>query len=230
MAYALDKFISLCPQEQVKGTDGLPAEINRKKVERGRTGTGGRNNLGRITIRRRGGGHKRKFLIVDYNGQIGQHAEWTIHALRYTPHSSSHKLALCVAGADLGGAPRVKLVPFIANMQIGSAVKFVQLGELRVGEICSNVEFLPRRLSTCRPCLTTYREPATCNAAYAARAAGSFCKIVSKKDGADGPQVLVLLPSKKVIELSPLCSVMPGRVGNSAHRINYFIGKAGRNR
>jgi ribosomal protein L2 len=45
------------------------------KLSFGKRGTGGRNNTGRITVRHRGGGHKRRILIVDYTGHVGLYAD-----------------------------------------------------------------------------------------------------------------------------------------------------------
>lgn len=45
-----------------------------KHLSRGKRGTGGRNNFGRITIRRRGGGHKRRMYVIDTNGTVGLHS------------------------------------------------------------------------------------------------------------------------------------------------------------
>lgn len=71
MNKALQTFISLCPDVE-SPTSGTKAV---SYASRGRCGSGGRNNLGKITIRRRGGGHKRRFLTVDFSGEVGKHSK-----------------------------------------------------------------------------------------------------------------------------------------------------------
>lgn len=50
-------------------------DLSLKRLSKGKTAKGGRNNLGRITIRRRGGGHKRRMYLIDYKGNVGQLTE-----------------------------------------------------------------------------------------------------------------------------------------------------------
>ncbi len=177
--------------------------LNIKHLSRGKRGTGGRNNFGRITIRRRGGGHKRRLLNIDYNGSVGLHSTWKIKDFIYNPNSSSHKLALCQSE---GG--RLKLLPYLDNMTIGTNAPINEkIGDLRVGTTCCNIELKPG------------------NGGKLVRAAGVYGTIIKK----DGDLVQIKLPSGKLIDISKECKVLRGRIGNEEHR-NRKIGKAGRNR
>lgn len=174
-----------------------------KLLSRGKRASGGRNNLGRITIRRRGGGHKRRIYTIDNNGSIGIHSTWKIIDLIYNPNSSSHKLALC---QSTGG--RLKLLPYLENMIPGSlAPSSEKIGDLRVGTRCCNIEIVAGQ------------------GGKLGRAAGVSGTIIKK----EGDLIQIKLPSGKLIEISKECKVFRGRIGNEDHR-NRKIGKAGRNR
>lgn len=191
------KFKSL-----LNNTTPLPSQ-NIKSLSKGKPGKGGRNNFGRITIRRRGGGHKRNMFLIDYNNNIGSFSSWNIIKLIYNPNSSSHKLALC---RSEGG--RLKLIPYIDNMVIGSpAPSYLPIGELRVGSICCNIELKEGKGS------------------QFIRSAGVFGTIIKK----DSLSVQIKLPSGALKEVKKECRVYKGKVGNEEHR-NRIIGKAGRNR
>ncbi len=179
----------------------LPS-LNFKQLSRGKRGTGGRNNFGRITIRRRGGGHKRRMYKVDYNGSIGKFTTWKIKEFIYNPNSSSHKLALCQSE---GG--RLKLLPYVDNMTLFSSPSYENIGDLRVGTICNNIERKPGK------------------GGKLVRAAGVSATIIKK----EGDLVQIKLPSGKIIEVLKECKVLRGRIGNEEHR-NRNLGKAGRNR
>lgn len=180
----------------------LPS-LNFKQLSLGKISTGGRNNFGRITIRRRGGGHKRRMYKIDYNGTVGQFSNWVIKDIIYNPNSSSHKLALCQSE---GG--RLKLLPYLNNMSISSpAPSFENIGDLRIGTICCNLEIKPGK-----------------GAKYI-RAAGVSGTIIKK----EGDLVYITLPSGKLLEVSKECKVWRGKIGNEEHR-NRILGKAGRNR
>lgn len=191
-------FLSLLYNSQ----SSLP-DLKIKQLRKGKIGTGGRNNFGRITIRRRGGGHKRKIYLIDFKGSTGPFSTWTIIDFIYNPNSSSKKLALC---KSQGG--RLKLLPYLDNMTIGSiAPSYETIGDLRVGSTCCNVEITPG------------------NGGQYVRSAGVEATIIKK----DLDSVLIKLPSGKLLEIPKECKVLRGRIGNLDHR-NIQIGKAGRNR
>lgn len=176
-----------------------------KKLSFGKRGTGGRNNLGRITVRHRGGGHKRRIYTVDYKGLVGQHTSWTIEKFIYNPNASAHKLALC---RSEGESPRYKYLPYIEGMTLNTpAPTYEKIGDIRVGTQICNLE------------LTTGK------GSQLLRAAGVSGTILKK----EGDFVMVKLPSGDIIQVNKENKVIRGRIGNEDHR-NRKIGKAGRNR
>lgn len=174
-----------------------------KKLSIGKRASGGRNNLGRITVRHRGGGHKRRIYYIDYKGAIGAYSNWTIEKFIYNPNASSHQLALCKSPLS-----RYKLLPYIDTMTLNSfAPQFQNIGDIRVGSHVCHIELTPGKGS------------------QLLRSAGVAGTIVKK----EGDKVVVKLASGELKEIHKDNKVLRGRVGNEDHR-NRIIGKAGRNR
>ncbi len=192
------------------------AEVSKKKPERQLTAykhsKKGRNCYGRITSRRRGGGHKRAYRIIDFRrDKIDIPAK--VQAIEYDPNRSSH-LAL-LAYAD--GEKRYILAP--RGVKAGDSL-------LSVNE---RVEFSPgysMPLAVIPPATKIHAiELHPGRGAQIARSAGQSAQLVS----VDGDRATVKLPSGEIRFLNSRCRATIGEVGNHEHQ-GQSLGKAGRNR
>jgi large subunit ribosomal protein L2 len=173
--------------------------------------TGGRNSYGRVTSRFRGGGHKRRFRIVDFRrDKAGVPAR--VAALEYDPNRSA-RLAL-LHYAD--GEKRYILAPL--GLEVGQSVISARSADIRTGNclplraipagtVIHNVEHRPGR------------------GAQFARSAGGRAQLMAK----EGDWGHVRLPSGEIRSIHLDCRATIGQVGNPDH-INVQIGKAGRTR
>ena len=171
---------------------------------------GGRNNRGRITVRHRGGGHKRRYRIVDFKrDKIGTA---TVMSIEYDPNRTS-RIALVrfedgvkryiVAPNGLVVGDRVESgddVP-VAN---GNSRK---LGTLPTGTQVHNIEVTPGK------------------GGQMAKSAGAVAQVMAHESG----YTLIRLPSGEMRRLLSECSATVGQVSNLDHK-NEKLGKAGRNR
>ena len=173
--------------------------------------SGGRNNLGRVTSRHRGGGHKRMYRIVDFKRE--RHGvEAKVTAIEYDPNRSA-RLAL-VQYTD--GEKRYILAPdglkVGQKLASGSGVE-VQVGnslplaEIPVGTFIHNVEIKPGK------------------GGQMGRSAGNSLQLMAK----EGDSATLKLPSGEVRKVPVICFATIGVVGNLDHE-NISLGKAGRSR
>lgn len=170
----------------------------------------GRNSYGRITVRHRGGGNRRKYRIIDFKRD--KEGVATVLTLEYDPNRSSH-IAL-VEYED--GEKRYILAPVglavgdkiesgaEADIKVGNAL---QLKDIPTGTVVHNVELYPGR------------------GGQLARAAGNSAQLMAKENGL----ALLRLPSGELRNVSADCKATVGQVGNTDHE-NVKIGKAGRTR
>lgn len=173
----------------------------------------GRNVYGRITSRRRGGGHKRLYRIIDFKrDKIGIPAK--VAHIEYDPNRSANIALLNYAD----GEKRYIIAP--NKVVVGQTL--VSLGEapeeFRVGDA------LPLKLippATRVHCV----EMIPGQGAKIARGAGAGAQLVN----IDGDKAVVKLPSGEIRYVNALCRATIGEVGNLAHQ-NQSLGKAGRNR
>ncbi len=171
----------------------------------------GRNNTGRITVRHRGGGNRRKYRVIDFKrNKHGMPA--TVLTLEYDPNRSAH-IAL-VQYED--GEKRYILAPHLlkvgdvimsgaeADIKPGNALP---LSNIPVGTFIHNVELYPGK------------------GAQLARSAGIQAQLMAK----EGAHALIRLPSSELRKVPVNCMATIGQVGNIEHE-NVSIGKAGRTR
>ena len=192
-------------------------EITKSKPERKLTvalrKTGGRNHHGRITSRRRGGGHKRRYRLIDFKRNkydvIG-----VVIAIEYDPNRSS-RIAL-VEYQD--GEKRYIIAPdgikinqkIISSMdknidfEIGNTMKMKFIPD---GMLIHNIELKPGK------------------GAQMARSAGCYARIMAKDDS----MITLKLPSGEMRMVFEECAATIGVVGNKKHE-NTTIGKAGKSR
>ncbi len=172
---------------------------------------GGRNHHGHITMRRRGGGHKRRYRRVDFKRD--KHGiEGRVAHIEYDPNRSAN-IAL-VHYAD--GEKRYILHP--KGLSVGDVVMAGREADVRIGST------LPLELV---PLGTTVHnvELKPGKGGQMARSAGSGVQVVAK----EGDFVTLRLPSTEVRRVRKECSATIGEVGNSDHELT-VLGKAGANR
>lgn len=171
----------------------------------------GRNNQGQVTMRRRGGGHKRMYRRIDYRrDKIGIPGK--VSAIEYDPNRTS-RIAL-VTYVD--GEKRYIIAP--NGLQVGQTVfsgseaefevgNCLPLGKIPLGTVVHNIELTPGK------------------GGQLVRAAGGGCQLLAK----EGEFVVLRLPSGEMRRLHTDCRATIGAVGNEDH-INVSLGKAGRTR
>jgi large subunit ribosomal protein L2 len=172
---------------------------------------GGRNHHGHVTMRRRGGGHKRRYRRIDFK-RDKHGVRGTVAHIEYDPNRSAH-IAL-VHYAD--GEKRYILHP--KGLSVGDVVMSGPEADVRIGST------LPLELV---PLGTTVHnvELKPGKGGQMARSAGSGVQVVAK----EGDFVTLRLPSTEVRRVRKECSATIGEVGNSDHELT-VLGKAGANR
>jgi large subunit ribosomal protein L2 len=190
-------------------------EITKKKPEKSLTVTlkksGGRNNQGRITVRHRGGGHKRKLRIIDFKrDKYGVPA--TVVAIEYDPNRSA-RIAL-LQYED--GEKRYILSP--AGLKVGDRLESGPNADIRVGNA------LPMRNIPTGTVIHNV-ELTKGKGGQIVRSAGAAAQLVAK----EGDYSLLRLPSGEMRRVRLDCIATIGQVGNVEHN-QISLGKAGRSR
>jgi large subunit ribosomal protein L2 len=175
--------------------------------------TGGRNNAGRITSRHIGGGHKRKYRIIDFRRDKLE-IEGKVAAIEYDPNRSAN-IAL-IYYAD--GEKRYILAPL--GVKVGQTVVASKKGDAEISEGNS----LPLKLIPLGTFVHNV-EMKRGKGGQMARSAGSYAQVVAK----EGDYGHLRLPSGEVKLVHLLCTATIGQVGNIEHE-NITWGKAGRSR
>jgi large subunit ribosomal protein L2 len=190
-------------------------EVTKKEPEKSLlepiTKKGGRNNMGRITTRHQGGGHKRRYRVVDFKRRKdGVPAK--VAAIEYDPNRSARIALLHYAD----GAKAYILAP--ARLRVGATVQSglgadikpgnaLELAQIPTGTVVHNVELKPGQ------------------GGKMARSAGSGIQLVAKDEG----YAVLRLPSGEMRRVLVTCRATIGQVGNPDHE-NQSGGKAGRSR
>ena len=171
----------------------------------------GRNSYGRITVRHRGGGNRRKYRIIDFKRNKFD-VTGTVMTLEYDPNRSAFIALVQYEDGDKAYiiAPEGlkvgdKVVSGVdADIKVGNALP---LSSIPTGTFIHNVELYPGR------------------GAQFARAAGNMAQLMAKEDG----MALLRLPSGELRKVPAACMATIGQVGNTDHE-NVKIGSAGRKR
>lgn len=173
--------------------------------------TGGRNNYGRITSRHIGGGHKRKYRIIDFKrNKIDIDAE--VIAIEYDPNRSANIALLSYKD----GEKRYILSP--DGITVGDTIVAGDTVDIQPGN-CLPLVNIP--LGT----IIHNIEMKIGKGAQMVRSAGTAAQLMAKEGG----YVLVRLPSGEVRKFNNNCRACIGQVGNREHE-SQKLGKAGRNR
>jgi len=173
--------------------------------------SGGRNNLGRITVRHIGGGHKRRYRVIDFK-RMKDVIPAKVERIEYDPNRSAHIALLLYAD----GERRYILAP----------------KGLKVGDVVQSGERAPIKVGNCLP-LQNIPVGSTVHAielrpekgAQIARSAGAVAQIVAR----EGAYVSVRLRSGEMRKILATCRATLGQVGNDEHSLR-SLGKAGAKR
>lgn len=211
---ALKTFKPVTPSQRFTE---LPSagELSKKRPEKSliapKKSTAGRNAAGRITVRHRGGGHKRFYRKIDFK-RDKHGVEALVAAIEYDPNRSAHIALLNYRD----GEKRYILAP--TGLKVGARVmsgadaepaegNSLPLGKIPLGLPIHNIEIYPGR------------------GAQMVRGAGMAAQIMAR----EGDYAHVRLPSGEIRMISTRCFATVGQVGNLDHE-NISIGKAGRTR
>jgi large subunit ribosomal protein L2 len=190
-------------------------EITRSKPEKGllrpQKKSGGRNSYGRVTVRRRGGGHKRRYRVIDFKRDKAD-IPARVATIEYDPNRSA-RIALL---HYVDGEKRYILAPL--GMEVGDTIvtsesadikpgNALPLDKIPLGTIIHNVEMKAGK------------------GGQLARSAGTGVQLMAK----EGRHALLKLPSGELRKVLLACKATIGQVGNIDHE-NISFGKAGRTR
>ena len=191
------------------------SEITRSTPEKsltvGKKSTGGRNNHGRVTVRFRGGGVKRRYRIIDFKRNKDDFSAVVEH-IEYDPNRSA-RIAL-LKYED--GEKRYILAP--VGLKQGDTVRSGEKAEFKTGHTLA-LKNIPDGLTV--HCIELYPGRGAC----IARAAGQMAMVRGK----EGKYVQVKLPSGEVRMIHGDCRATIGQVGNVEHS-SISLGKAGKKR
>ncbi|MBT8404163.1 MAG: 50S ribosomal protein L2 [Gemmatimonadetes bacterium] len=211
---AIKKFKPMTPGTRFRSTvEGT--EITRRGPEKSLTeplsGSGGRNHHGRITVRRRGGGHKRKYRRIDFKrdktGVPGRVSE-----IEYDPNRTANIALVVYADGEK------RYILHVRGMKVGDTVvagpesdiqpgNALPLANIPLGTTVHAIELKPKK------------------GAQMARSAGASVQIAAK----EGDYVTVRLPSTEMRRIHKSCMATIGQVGNVDHELT-SVGKAGATR
>jgi large subunit ribosomal protein L2 len=182
-----------------------------KKLTEGKKRSSGRNSEGHITSRHRGGGHKRRYRIVDFKRNKFD-VPARVASIEYDPNRSAHIALLHYADGD----KRYILAPI--GLLVGDTVvagtkvdvrpaNSMPIGNIPLGTLVHNIELKPGK------------------GGQMVRSAGTAAQIMAK----EGKYTTIRMPSGEMRMVLSSCMATIGQVGNSDHS-NISLGKAGRSR
>lgn len=189
----------------------ITADRPQKSLVRPLRKSGGRNNVGRVTTWQRGGGHKRRYRMIDFK-RDKEGIPARVASVQYDPNRSAHIALLNYADGD----KRYILAP--VGLKVGDSVmtgpesdikpgNCLKLAKLPLGTVVHNIEMRPGK------------------GGQLARSAGSSAQLIAR----EGKYATLRMPSGEMRMISVECKATVGQVGNIDHE-NVSLGKAGRTR
>ena len=189
----------------------ITASVPEKSLVVGKKASGGRNNTGKMTMRYLGGGHKRKFRLIDFK-RTKDGIPATVKTIEYDPNRSA-RIALLYY---VDGAKTYILAP--EGLEVGQTVvsgadaapevgNALPLAKIPIGTVVHNIELRPGQ------------------GAKMVRSAGAFAQLTSR----EGNYAIIRMPSGETRKILATCKATIGSVGNSDHGLEKS-GKAGRSR
>jgi large subunit ribosomal protein L2 len=199
------RFMSLSSFDEI--TKVTPEKSLTKSIKK----SGGRNNAGRMTSRFRGGGHKRRYRIIDFR-RNKYNIPATVFSIEYDPNRSARIDLLHYADGEkryIIAPDGLKVGDTVISgekveIKVGNALK---LRNIPMGSMVHNVELKPGK------------------GGQLGRSAGTSLQLTAK----EGKYAQLKMPSGEVREINLECFATYGAVGNSDHE-NVSLGKAGRKR
>ena len=197
--------------QTVLSFDEITRSVPEKSLTKGLAKKSGRNHFGRITSRRRGGGNKTLYRLIDFKrSKLDIPAK--VATIEYDPNRSARiallhyadgekRYIICPVGISVGDQI---LAGEKADIKPGNALPLVRIP---LGTLVHNIELYPGR------------------GGQLVRSAGSYAQVIAKED----KYALLRLPSGEVRKVLAMNMATVGQVGNIEHE-NVSIGKAGRNR
>lgn len=208
------KFNPITPGQRHKilsDFETVTASKPEKSLVKGKGKSGGRNNSGRMTMRYLGGGHKRKYRMIDFK-RDNHGIPGTVKSIEYDPNRSARIALVYFANGD----KRYILAP--NGMEVGNVVvsgkgsapevgNALPLSAVPMGTVIHNIELVPG------------------NGGVIARSAGSYAQLSAR----EGKYATVKLPSGESRMILVTCMATIGSVSNAEHNLQ-VSGKAGRTR
>ncbi len=182
-----------------------------KSLTEGLHGNGGRNNKGRITARRRGGGHKRRYRLIDFK-RLKYDIVGTVERLEYDPNRTAFIALIKYSDGELSYILAPQRIRVGDQVVSGDAVDIkpgnaMPMQNIAVGTIIHNIEMKPG------------------TGGQIARSAGTYAQIIGKDQG----YVQLRLSSGELRMVRGECMATVGAVSNPDQK-NIKLGKAGRKR
>lgn len=173
--------------------------------------SGGRNSQGRMTTRNIGGGHKRRYRIIDFK-RDKENIPATVKSIEYDPNRTAYIALLYYADGEkryviAQGGLKVGQVVLSGKKIAPEVGNTLYLSDIPLGTVISCIELRPEQ------------------GAIMARSAGSFAQLMAR----DGKYATVKLPSGEIRLILVTCKATIGVVSNSEHQL-IVSGKAGRSR
>jgi large subunit ribosomal protein L2 len=208
---AIKKFKPVTPGTRFKSSlkgDEITRSTPEKSLVESLSKSGGRNHHGRITSRRRGGGHKRKYRKIDFKrNKLGMPGRIT--EIEYDPNRTANIALVTYEDGEK------RYILHVRDMKVGDVVEAgpdadikpgnaLPLGRIPLGTQLHNVELKPGK------------------GGQMARSAGASVQLVAR----DGDYVSLRLPSTEVRRVHKECYATVGQIGNIEHELT-TIGKAG---
>lgn len=199
-------------RNKIIGTfEEITTRVPEKSLVVGKKITGGRNNTGKMTVRNIGGGHKKKYRIIDFK-RTKDGIPATVKSIEYDPNRSAYIALLYYTD----GAKTYIIAP--EGLEVGQTVmsgaeaapeigNTLPLAKMPIGTVIHNIELRPGQ------------------GAKMVRSAGAFAQLVSR----EGIYAIIKMPSGETRKILSACKATVGSVGNSDHGLQRS-GKAGRSR
>ena len=191
--------------------DTITTNVPEKSLVVGKSASGGRNDQGKMTVHYLGGGHKRRYRIIDFKRRKDG-IPAIVKTIEYDPNRSARIALLFYAD----GAKTYILAP--NGLKVGTTVmsgpdaapelgNSLPLSKIPIGTVVHNIELRPGQ------------------GAKMVRSAGTYAQLTSR----EGDYALIKMPSGEIRKVLASCKATIGSVGNSDHKLERS-GKAGRSR
>lgn len=199
------RFMTVSTHEELTGVKPTRSLLEDQRK------TGGRNNVGKITVRHRGGGNRRKYRIIDFKRNTDD-IPATVKSIEYDPNRSANIALVCYAN----GVKTYILAPL--GLNVGDVIVSGTTADIKSGNVLP-LENIPVGTVVC--CVELFPG----QGAKIARSAGGSAQIMAAENG----YATLRMPSGEMRMVPAKCRAMIGQIGNLDHEI-VSLGKAGKAR